>query len=369
MSSRTIMVVGGLNRPAPYFAEAHGRGLSLYDFDEATGAATPLCETLGVDNPSYLSIAADGRTLYANSEVFGWAEGTVEAYAIEAATPRLRPLNKQSSLGSTAAHSSFDATGRFLLVANYATGAMDEGSNQAIAVYRIGAGGWLAPAHSSAAHEGHGPNPDRQDRPHPHCVVTAPDNRFAVVADLGLDAVFSYPFSPDGLLDGASRVRSALPPGSGPRHSAFHRDGGYALLICELNSTIVSLRYDAATGRFTIADTASALPAGAPASHCSGIQLHPNGRFVYGANRGHDSVAVFGFDPADGTLSPLGHTPCGGKTPRDMTIDPSGRFLLVCNQDSDRIAVFAIDGATGALTPTGHDIEIGTPMCVKFARI
>jgi 6-phosphogluconolactonase len=367
--NRTIMVVGGLNRSAPYFADAHGKGLSLFAFDEADATATPLCEVTGIDNPSYLSISAGGRFLYANSEVSGWPEGTVTAYAIDAAAPRLRALNMQSSVGSITAHSSFDATGRFLLVANYSLGPMDEGSNQAIAVLPVGADGRLGPAVSSVLHEGTGPNPDRQERPHPHCVFAVPDNRFVVVADLGLDALFAYPFDAEGRLDAAGVVRSPLPAGSGPRHFAFHGNGRLAVLICELDSTVASLRYDPATGRFETIGIVSAVPEGVSGSHCSGIQIHPNGRFVYGANRGHDSVAAFGLDAGSGALTPLGHTPCGGKTPRDMTIDPSGRFLMVCNQDSDVISVFAIDPGSGALAPAGRDIAIGTPMCVKFARI
>lgn len=366
MSSGTIMIVGGLNRAG---TGARGTGLGLYAFDEATGAATLLSETKGIDNPSYLSLSADGRFACAVSEVPGWAEGTVTAYAVDAAAPRLRPLNLQSTLGSVTAHCSIDATGRFLLVANYSEGPMDEGSNQAIAVLPIGADGRLGPAVSSVLHDGTGPNPDRQERPHPHCVLVSPDNRFAIVADLGLDALFAYPFSADGRLDAAGVVRCDLPAGSGPRHFAFHGNGRQAFLVGELDSTVASLRYDPARGRFEVIEIVSTVPDGVTGNFPSGIQVHPDGRFVYVANRGRDDIAIFAVDAEAGRLSPLGHVPCGGQWPRDMTIDPSGRFLLVSNQNSDRIAVFAIDTATGGLAPTGQDIAAGTPMCVKFARI
>jgi 6-phosphogluconolactonase len=367
--SRTIMAVGALTRVAPHFPQAHGKGLRLYDFDETNGSAVLLCETEGIDNPSYLSITPDGRFLYANSEVFGWPEGTVSAYRVDLTARRLLSINKQASLGSTAVHSCFDQTGRFLLVANYGIGPMDEGPNQAIVVYPIREDGGLGPAVSSVAHAGTGPDPERQERPHPHCVAVAPDNRFVVVADLGLDSLFSYPFAQDGRMDSHGRVRCALPSGSGPRHLAFHGSGRLAAVICELDSTIVSLRYFPETGRFEILNVVSAVPEGFGESRCSGIQMHPSGRFAYGANRGHDSIAVLRLDPDSGRLTPAGHTPCRGATPRDIAIDPSGRFLAVCNQNGDRICVFAIDGDSGALSPTQGDIEVGTPMCVKFARV
>jgi 6-phosphogluconolactonase len=246
---------------------------------------------------------------------------------------------------------------------------MEEGPNQAVAVYPIRGDGGLAPPVATVAYGGQGPNAARQERPHAHCVLPSPDNRFAVIADLGLDALLVYKFGDEGKLSKEPVSRSALPPGSGPRHFLFHPSGNLAVVICELDSTITSLRYHSSEGRFDIIDTASAVPAGIGENHCSGIQLHPSGRFVYGANRGHNSVIIFGLDHESGRLSHLGHQTCGGVTPRDMAIDPSGRFLLVANQNSDRISVFAIDQDSGAIRPTGRDIEVGTPMCIKFAGV
>jgi 6-phosphogluconolactonase len=369
MSAATVMLVGGLNRAAPYFANVRGKGLHAYAFDEETGAATLLCEATGIDNPTYLSLSADGRFAYANSEVFGWPEGAVSAYRCDLVARRLRPINMQPSLGSITAHSSFDRSGRFLLVANYGMGPMDEGPNRALAVYPLRQDGGLAPPVASVAHQGKGPNTARQERPHPHCVLAAPDNRFVIVADLGLDALIAYRFGPDGRLDEGSPVRSTLPPGCGPRHFAFRSDGRIAVVICELNSTIAALRYHPDSGRFDLIDIVATVPKGAPDNHCSGIAIHPGGRFVYGANRGHDSIAILGLDGETGRLSLLGHRPSGGATPHDMAFDPSGRFLAVANQDSDCVSVFSVDGETGALSPTSNDIPVGTPMCVKFARL
>jgi 6-phosphogluconolactonase len=277
-------------------------------------------------------------------------------------------VNKQPSLGSITAHSSLDATGRFLLVANYGLGPMDEGPNQAVIAYPIREDGGLAPPTTSIAYNGKGPIAMRQERPHAHCVLSSPDNRFVVIADLGLDALLAYRFD-KGRLSDEPAARSALPPGSGPRHFLFHPRGDLAIVICELDSTIASLRYHPESGSFDMIDTVSAIPAGVDHNHCSAIQLHPNGRVVYGANRGHDSIVVVGLDPDSGRLSPLDHQPCGGTTPRDMAIDPSGHFLLVANQNSDLVSVHAIDGDRGTLKLTGRDIAVGTPMCIKFASI
>jgi len=367
MHAATLMLVGGLNRAAPYFANVRGKGLHAYAFDEGSGSATLLCEATGIDNPTYLSLSPDGRFVYANSEVFGWPEGAVSAYRCDLEAPRLQPVNMQPSLGSITAHSSLDRTGRFLLVANYGLGPMDEGPNRAIAVYPIRPDGGLAPPVASVAHAGSGPNAARQERPHPHCVLASPDNRFVVVADLGLDALIAYPFAADGSLDAASAVRSVLPPGCGPRHFAFRPDGRFAVAICELNSTILSLRYHRDGGRFEVVESVGTVPKGVAENHCSGIAIHPGGRFVYGANRGHDSIAIIGIGGETGRLSLIGHVPSGGTTPRDMAFDPSGRFLAVANQDSDRLSIFGVDEASGALS-LEHDIEVGTPMCVKFAR-
>ena len=362
------MVVGSLNRENPYFQGARGPGLSVYVFDETMGATSLLQETRGVDNPTFLSVTPDGRHIYTNSEVFGWAEGLVSAFAMTPTPPRLRAVNMQPAMGSITAHSSFDATGRFLLVANYAMGvAEDEGPGQAVVVFPVRPDGGLAPAVSSAAHTGRGPNAERQERAHPHCVRVSPDNRFAIVADLGLDALFAYPFDAEtGKL--GQPVRTDLTLGSGPRHFLFHPNGRLALVVGELDSTVTSLRYDAASGGFDILDRVSVIPAGTTENHSADIQLHANGRFCYVSNRGHDSIAQVALDPETGQLSTLGHTPCGGPCPRNLALDPSGRFLAVANQNGDNITFFAVDAGTGALGQARDPLAIGTPMCIKFAR-
>jgi 6-phosphogluconolactonase len=362
-----LMVVGSLNREAPYFQGARGVGLSVFGFDSANGTAALICEDGGVDNPTFLSVDPTRGCIYANTEVFGWHEGTVSAYRFDPATRRLRYLNKQPSLGSITAYSSLDRSGRHLLVANYGMGPNDEGPDRAVVVYPLREDGGLGGPSDSVAHRGKGPNAERQERAHPHCVLPTPDGRFVVVVDLGLDAILTYRFGPDGQLFGKPVTRSPLPSGAGPRHLAFHPTGRMAVVICELDSTLLSLRYGAETGGFTPVESIAAVPAAARSgNHCSDVQIHPNGRFVYGANRGHDSIVILTINPQTGRLSLVGHHPCGGRTPRSLAIDPTGRFLVVANQNSDTLSIFAIDDRNGALSVTARTIELGTPMCVKF---
>ena len=366
MSQQRFVFVGCLNREAPYFQGARGKGIAAYAFDAGSGEARLVAEVEGIDNPTYLTVHPTNGCIYATSEVFGWNEGTVSAYRFDADKGRLVYLNKQPTLGSIAAHASFDRTARFLLVANYSIGGVDDLPGKSIAVFPVRADGSLDPAVASAAHAGTGPDPARQERSHAHCVMASPDNRHVVVADLGIDQLVAHRFdATTGAL--ASGRESALAPGAGPRHFVFHPNGRLAFVVNELDSTINALAFEAESGAFTVLDTVSALPGvSGIESHCAGLQISPDGRFLYGANRGHDSIVVHAVDAASGKLTFVGFTPTGGRTPRDHVIDPSGRSLLVCNQNSDRVVVFRIDPETGTLTDTGKPIAIGTPMCAKF---
>lgn len=370
MAQKTLSFVGSLNRPAPYFPGANGRGLCVLRFDEASGALTPLTETEGIDNPSYLTVDPNGHFLYATSEVFGWHEGIVTAYRIDPAAGTLGYINKQPTKGSISAHVSFDRTGRWLLVANYRMG--DDGARpaQALVVYPIEHDGGIGAAAASVAHTGHGPNAARQEGPHPHCALASPDNRHIVVADLGIDRIMVYAFNAaTGALAPAARPFVRLTPGSGPRHLAFHPSGNVLYVINELASSVTALSWDAATGALQPLQTVSTLPtAWQGESHCSDVHVSPDGRFLYGANRGHDSIAIFAIEAESGRLDPVGHHPSMGATPRQFSLDPSGRFLLVANQDADCVAVLGRDPATGRLSDTGYRGTIGTPMCIKFAR-
>jgi 6-phosphogluconolactonase len=233
--STHLMAVGSLNREAPYFQGARGKGLSIFKFDSASGHAELLCEEGGVDNPTFLSAHPTNGCLYVNSEVFGWHEGTVSAYRYASAGNRLIYLNKQPTLGSIAAHNSLSHDGRLLFVANYAMFPHGEGPDQGLVVYGLADDGRLMAPTASLAHRGSGPNAERQDRSHPHSVLQTPDGRFVVVADLGLDALLTYEFHSTGVLSAEATAVLALPKGSGARHFAFHPNGRLAFVICELN--------------------------------------------------------------------------------------------------------------------------------------
>lgn len=368
--TRTLAFVGSVNRPVSYFRTANGRGISVLEFDEASGALTPISETGGVDNPNYLAIDAAGRTLYAVSEVGGWHEGVVTAYRIDAAKGSLTYINKQPTRGSITAHASFDRAGRWLLVANYRMGEDGVRPAQALVVYPIEADGGLGAPAASVGHTGHGPNAARQEGPHPHSALASPDNRHIVVADLGIDRVVVYAFdAATGALKPAARPFVRLTPGSGPRHLAFHPTMPVLYVINELESSVTVLSWDAATGALEPLQTASTLPtAWDGESHCSDVQVSSDGRFLYGANRGHDSIFFAAIDAATGELDPIGHQPTLGATPRQFSIDPSGKFLVVANQDGDCVVALGRDATTGRLADTGHRAATGTPMCVKFMR-
>jgi 6-phosphogluconolactonase len=360
--------VGTLSRPMPYVAAANGPGLAVLTFDETTGALDLRHEIGGIDNPSYLTLAPDGRTLYATSEVFGWHEGIATAYRIDRATGALRYINRQPTQGSIAAFAGFDRSGQWLLVANYRMGEDGLRPPQAAVVFPIAADGGLGPVVAAVAHAGRGPNADRQEGPHPHCALASPDNRHVLVADLGIDRIMVYRFdAATGALHPAAHPWATLPPGSGPRHLTFDPAGRFLYAINELASTIAVFAWDAAGGGLAPVQTIGALPsAWQGESHCSDVQISPDGRFLYGANRGHDSIAVFAIDPADGRLTLIGHHPTLGRTPRQFTIDPSGRFLLIANQNADAVVVLARDARTGLLSDTGQRAGVGTPMCVKL---
>lgn len=361
--SEFLVFVGSLNREAPYFQGARGVGLSVWRFDEDTLGATKLAETGDVDNPTFLSVSEDGRRIYANSEVFAWREGTVTAYGFDRRSNELTYLNKQPSLGSITAHNVISRDGSRLLVANYGMG--EGGPDQSVVVYGIREDGSLTPPLASVAHKGTGPNEARQERAHAHSVTELIQGSVAVVADLGIDQLVSYRIDASGSL--SRLAETVLPPGAGPRHVALHPNGRFLFLMNELDSTVASLSLDGSSGSLALIDVKPAVPAEArDQNHCADIQISPDGRFLYGSNRGHDSISVFAVDQQSGRLTSEGFTPCGGATPRNLCLTPSGRHLLSANQNADRISIFSRDAETGRLTDTGAAIEIGTPMCIKI---
>ena len=344
------------------YAAADKPAIHQLDLDLATGELRAKGQTTGLANPSFLALHPNRRFLYAVSEVSeyeGQKTGAVAAFAIDAKTGGLTLLNRQASGGDGPCYITIDPTGRFVLVANYGGGTA--------AVLPLGPDGKLGPAVSVVRHQGSGPDKDRQGGPHAHSIDLDRAGRIALVADLGLDKVMLYGFGATGALVPNATPFATLPPGSGPRHVAFGKSGAFAYVINELSSTVATFAYDAAAGTLTSVQTLSTLPAGYTGkSYPAEIALSADGRFLYGSNRGHDSIAVFAIDQTTGQLRATGHTATGGSWPRHFALDPTGAYLLAANQKSNSVVVFRIDRATGALIPTGHRIDVPDPACVIF---
>ena len=348
------------------YTRGDSKGIYIYDMDTKTGMLTPAGNAPLVSNPSFLTIAPDHKHLYACNEVddFDAAhEGAVSAFAIDAKTGGLTLLNQQPSAGGGPCFVSMDSKGKNVLVANYGSGS--------VGVLPVGADGKLMPPSDKKQHEGKGTDPARQEGPHAHSINLDPANHFAFAADLGLDKVFIYRFdAAKGALTPNTPAFASVAPGSGPRHLSFHPNGHYAYVINEMASTVTAFHYDAAKGSLTELQTVSTIPAGFTGmTTCAEIRVHPSGKFLYGSNRGHDSIAIFAIDADTGKLTPAGHQSTQGKTPRNFNLDPTGQFLLAANQDSDTVVVFRIDAQTGQLTPTGQTLDIPKPVCVKFLPI
>ncbi len=352
--------IGTYTRRLPH-VDGKGQGINRARLNAHSGALTDVTLAAELEKPTIHAIAPDQKTLYAigETEVFnGDFGGSVSAYAIDPVTHALALLNRQPSRGGFACHLSLDATGRCAIVANYGSGS--------VAAFPIEAGGRLGALSDFVQHAGSGPNSERQQGPHAHQAMLAPDNRFVFVNDLGTDQVMVYALdAARGKLTPAGSAR--LHPGAGPRHLDFHPNGRFAYVINELDATLAAFAYDAASGALAHIHTVSTLPPGATAPpSCADVHVHPNGRFVYGSNRNHDSIAIFAIDQATGRLTPIGHEPTQGEQPRNFALTPDGRFLLAENQDSDTIVSFHIDLDRGTLSPTGDVAHVPTPVCMKL---
>jgi 6-phosphogluconolactonase len=340
-------------------------GIYVYRLDPDTGALELASTAPGLKNPSFVAIHPQGRYLYAVSEVLEYAGrpgGSVGAFSRDPETGALALLNQQPSHGTAPCHLCVDQTGQFVLAANYGGGS--------ICVLPIEQDGTLGEATDFVQHRGSSVHPRRQEGPHAHSVTLDPANRFAFVADLGLDRIMVYQLDlANGKLLPHDEPWAQVHAGAGPRHFAFHPNGRYAYVIHELNSTLTVFAYDPARGTLKELQTLSTLPEGfTDTNYCADVHVSPSGRFVYGSNRGHDSIVIFQVDQDTGQLTYVDHEPTQGKTPRNFAIDPGGVFLLAANQDSDTIVTFRIDQQTGRLEPTGHVTSVSMPVCVQMTR-
>jgi len=341
------------------------KGIYAYRFDADTGQITSLGLAAETTNPSFVALHPNGRFLYAVNEVGNYKgpnSGGVSAFSIDRAMGKLTFLNEVPSRGADPCYIIVDKTGKYVLVANYTGGS--------IAVFPVLEDGKLGEASAFVQHTGHGTNPSRQEGPHAHSIDLSPDNRLAMVDDLGLDELLVYKFdSAKGSLTPNDPPFAKLDPGAGPRHFALHPSGKFAYVISEMQSTVTVFSNDEKTGTLLRLQTISALPKDFTGQNDDAeIQMHPSGKFLYASNRGSDTIAVFAIDPSKRTLTPVEYTPTQGKLPRSFEIDPTGKFLFAANQKSDNIVVFRSDVKTGRLTPTGQVLDVGSPVCVKFVK-
>jgi 6-phosphogluconolactonase len=334
------------------------QGIYAVRLDGETGALSAPVLAAEAPDPAWITLSPDNQYLYAIHPSAAQARG----YRVDAASGRLSALPAEPSpTANPPSHLAVDVTGRALLAANYRDGY--------VSAIPIRADGTLGTP-NVIRHHGSGYDPKRQDRAHVHSVTLSPDNRHVIVADLGVDKIFVY-----ALEAASATLRPAVPPyvatepGAGPRHFKFGHDGRHAYAINELNNTIAVYDYDSASGALHPRQIVSTLPPDYTLPNTTAeIRVHPNGRFVYGSNRGHDSIAVFAVDPTNGRLGerPIEIVPSGARTPRNFALSPDGRWLVCAHQDTELLTVFRVDPVTGRLSRTPHTAAVSSCVCVLF---
>lgn len=327
-------------------------GIYICRLDTASGALTVVDSVTDLANPSFLTLSPNKTRLYAVGENGGKPDqpfGSVAAYQISP-EGKLQKINEVPSYGVAPCHISTDLLGQFVFVANYVTGN--------VLSYGIRPDGGLTDSLCHRQHSG--------EHPWAHQALTSPDNHLLWAVDKGADRVFAYNLDTSGRLALAAAL--PLPQGAGPRHMDFcPADPTLMAVINELSNSVLTFRYDPQTRQFARLDSLSTLPSGfAPQNTCADLHFHPNGRFLYGSNRGHDSIVIYAVDPATGRLTLVGHQAAGGAVPRNFMLTPDGKWLLVAHQNSSTVAAFRVDVATGRLTPAGAASRVATPVCLKI---
>ncbi|WP_438350377.1 lactonase family protein [Paenibacillus sp. FA6] len=342
------------------YAKSADSGIYVYSFDEGTGKLTLVDEVAGLENPTFLNVDINRDKLYAISETKS-AEGTkigeVVEFAVDPTSGGLKLINRMNSVQSTTCHIQRDSEGKYLTVTSYHGGM--------IGLLSLKEDGSLGELLDVAQHVGKGVLPERQDRPHPHSSFFSPDGRFLFVQDLGLDLIQAYSINEDkqqlikqGIVN--------LQPAAGPRHLTFHPNGAYAFVINEIDSTITSFNYDAENGRLSEQETVPTLPVDFVGDNgCAEILISQDGKFVYGSNRGHDSMVVYAFDEVTGKLTLVEHVSVEGAHPRHFEFTPKGDYLIVANRDTDNLTVFRVNQESGRLQYTGESVTVSKPVCVK----
>jgi 6-phosphogluconolactonase len=370
-----LLCVGTYSSPeGPEGSPGHGQGIYLYEMDPATGALTKRGMLANPNNPSWLALSPDKTHLYSGDEIHkfqGKASGAVSSYSIESGTGHLTLLNTVSSEGDGPAHISVHPSGKYVFVANYAGGTvavipiLDNGSlGPATDVHKDK--GPLGPLHATSAPPGSFAI-SGHDAPHAHMIEADPTGKRVISTDLAMDKILVWNFDQEkGKLIPNDPHEVSVPPGDGPRHFVFHPNRRWFYCIQEEGSAIVAFDYDDSTGEMAQKQIISTLPKGCVGTNfCSEIRISPDGKFIYGANRLHDSIAWFSVGP-NGTLTAAGEQWTRGDYPRSFTIDPAGDFLYCCNQRADCVTTFSINKESGALTFTGQYTPVGTPAVVVF---
>lgn len=356
METKNLLFVGS-------YTSAEKPGIFSFTFDSATGDMTPHGSFTGIASPSFLIIHPNEKWLYAVSETGKDSDGvygSVHAFSIdhEQSSITIQHINQQSTDGDWPCHLQIDASGRWLVASNYGTGNA--------ALFPILSDGSLGKMQTFLQHEGHGPNAARQEGPHAHSATFTPDNRFLIVADLGIDQLVIYKFDAEkGSLSPHTEIQTR--PGAGPRHLAFHPDGRHVLVANELDSSVTVYEYNSENGILNSLQTLDTIPGDSPESTVADIHFSSTGKHVYVSNRGHNSIAVFSFDE-DSRLTRLGIPSCGGNWPRNFTLSPDGEFMLVANRYSNQISVMPMLSGQTDIGEKITQAKIESPSCVRFVR-
>ena len=350
----TLLLTSLVAHAQPVFIGTGDNAIYLSDFDAEKGTLTEPTVAAEFKQPGFLALHPEKPILYSIG-----GDNNVAAFSI-GKDNSLTLLGKAKCGGYGPCHLAVDASGRTLTVAGYGSGT--------VSTIRLDADGKPGEVVSEIKIVGSGPNERRQKEPHTHGVYFDNSNRFLFASDLGADKVFTYNFDPaTSVITPSDPASFSTPPGSGPRHMAFSPDEKNAYIINELLNTITAASYDSATGAFTEIQTITTLPEGFKGENSTAeIEVHPKGNFVYGSNRGHNTIIVYTRDPETGKLTFLQDAPCGGKAPRHFKIDPSGKWLICAHQDSDTISVLSLDPETGKLGEPKSTVAAPKPICILF---
>lgn len=341
-----------------YTKPGKSEGIYVATIDTETGKLGPVELAGKAASPSFVALSPDGSALYAAVES---GKGSVASFSV-AADGKLTPLNEKPAGGDGTCHVWVDGTGKNVMAANYGGGS--------VVCFRTADDGSLGDRSAFVQFQGTGPDKSRQEKPHAHSIYTDSGNQFVYACDLGTDNVWTFAFDAGkGSLRPAEPASGKVPPGAGPRHLAFHPDGLFAFVANEMGLSVTAFSRDPATGALAALQTVPTLPPGTPATGVSTAEIfcHPNGKWLYTSNRGHDSITVYEI-AEDGKLTWIETAPAGVKVPRGFGIEPSGKWLVVGGQNDDKIAVLKIDETSGKLTPTDSTAEVGSPVCIHFAH-